>query len=239
MRSTKESSRQKAWEIVRGWEHVERNATNQAQVRKVLSEILERNTGEPLKSYTVREWFAFWVKGKSDETKARYIGVGNAFVSHLENRADRSIEDVSPADVQSYIDKLQERKVSDKTVALHLQALKSAFNFARKMQVIDTNPADPLSVRVEDEVERELFSADEANLLIEAAKGEWKTLIRIGYYTGLRLTKAATLRWEAVDLVSNTITIPKPGKHGKFALIPVRFGNLNHGVLTQLSYNST
>jgi len=44
---------------------------------------------------------------------------------------------------------------------LHLQALKSAFNFARKMQVVDSNPAEPLTVTVEDEVERELFTAPE------------------------------------------------------------------------------
>ncbi|MCL4179045.1 MAG: site-specific integrase [Verrucomicrobia bacterium] len=228
MRSTKETSRQKAYEVARGWEHVERNASNEAQVRKVLSEILERNTGQPLRTPTVRAWFTEWLHGKRDETKARYSGVSNAFFAHLGNRADRPLKDVTPVDVQAYVNGMKEAKGSDKTVALHLQALKSAFNFARKMQVIDNNPADPITVTVEDEVERELFSETEAKLLLDAAEGEWKMLLRLGYYTALRLSKAATLKWDAVDLVGRTIKIPKPGKRGRFAVIPIHDALLPH-----------
>ena len=221
MRSTKESSRQKAYEIARGWEHVERNATNEAQVRKVLSEILERNTGQPLRTPTVREWFAEWLKGKGEETKARYSGVCNSFFAFLVIRADRPLKDVSPVDIQSYVNHLKVTKSSDKTVALHLQALKSAFNYARKMQVLDNSPADPITVSVEHEIERELFTETEVKLLLDAANGEWKTLLRIGYYTGLRLAKAATLKWDSVDRVERTIRVPKPGKRGRHAIIPV------------------
>jgi integrase len=96
------------------------------------------------------------------------------------------------------------------------------------MQVIDSSPADPITVSVEEEVERELFTVSEAKVLIDAADGEWKTLLRVGYYTGLRLTKAATLRWDAVDLAAGTIKIPKPGKHGKLALIPIHDSFLPH-----------
>jgi integrase len=221
LRSTKETRREKAWEIARGWEHVERNASNEAQVRKVMSEILQRNTGQPLRTPTVREWLTEWLDGKSPKTKKRYSGVVNAFFTFLEHRADRPLKDVTPRDIQRHIDEIRQEKKADKTLALHLQALKSAFNHARRMQVIDNNPADPISVTVKDEIERELFTEDEAKMLIEAAEGEWKTLLRIGYYTALRLTKAASLRWEQVDMTERVIRIPKPGKRGKFALIPI------------------
>ena len=221
LRSTKETARHKAWEIARGWEHVERNATTEAQVRKVLSEILERNTGQPLRSPTVRQWFTEWVQGKSVETKERYTGIGNAFLKHLEKTADRPLIAVTPVDVQGYVNGLKESKVSDKTVALHLQALKSAFNLARRMQLIESSPTDPITVVVEDEIQRELFTEAEAKLLLDAAEGEWKTLLMVGYYTGLRLMTAATLRWDALDMAAKTIAVPKPGKHGKAALIPM------------------
>ena len=221
LRSTKETSRQKAFEIARGWEHVERNASNEAQVRKVMSEILERNTGQPLRTPTVREWFTEWLQGKAEETNRRYAGIADAFFDYVGQRADRPIKDVMPTVIQGYVNRLKESKASDKTVAVHLQALKSAFNSARRMRLIDFNPADPVTVTVEDEFERELFTKDEAKLLIDAAEGEWKTLLRIGYYTGLRLTKATTLRWDQVNLEEKVIRVPKPGKHGKFALIPI------------------
>ena len=67
------------------------------------------------------------------------------------------------------------------------------------MQVIDNCPTDPITVTVEDEEERDLFTEDDAKKLIDTAEGEWKTLLRIAYYTGMRLTKAATLRWDVVD----------------------------------------
>ena len=120
-----------------------------------------------------------------------------------------------------YIDKKDEKKWSDKTAALHLQALKSAFNMARRLQLIDSNPADPVSVVVEEEIQRELLTDAEAKLILDAAEDEWKTLVLIGYYTGLRLTTAAGLRWDALDLTNKTISIRKPGKRGRAILLPI------------------
>src|ERR1035438_7563916 len=102
IRSTKEAVRNKAWEIARGWEQVERNAKTEAQVRKVVSEILHRNTGQNLRTPTVRAWFKEWLKGKGDETKDRYAGVANGLLEHLGARADQPLTGIRPADVQGY-----------------------------------------------------------------------------------------------------------------------------------------
>ena len=83
MRSTKETRRERAWEIARGWEYVERNASNEAQVRRVMSGILHRNTGQALRTSTVREWFAEWLQGKEEATRARYLAVANDFFEYL------------------------------------------------------------------------------------------------------------------------------------------------------------
>jgi len=221
IRSTKETTRNKAWEIARGWEQVERNAKTESQVRKVVAEILHRNTGQTLRTPTAREWFKEWLKGKGEETKGRYSGVAKGFLGHLEKRADQPLLGVTPADIQSYIDTREERKWSDKTTALHLQALKSAFNSARRLQLIDSNPADPISVTVEEEVQRELLTEAEAKLILDAAEGEWKTLVLVGYYTGLRLATAAALRWDSLDLAKKTISIRKPGKRGRAVVLPI------------------
>ena len=227
-RSTKETNRTKAWNIALAWQHCERSAITEANVRKVLSEILERNTGGALRTPSVRDWFTQWLQTKGEETKARYTGISNAFFAFLGGRADRPLAGIVPAHIQGYIDQLKLTKVSDKTVALHLQALKSAFNRARRMQLLESNPADPITVTVEDEVQRELFSEAEARMLIDAADAEWKTLLLVGYYTGLRLSSAATLPWDAVDLLNKTISIPKPGKRGRPVLLPIHGDLLPH-----------
>jgi Icc-related predicted phosphoesterase len=88
MRSTKEIRRERAWEIARGWEHVERNASNEAHVRKVMSEILQRNTRQPLRTPTVRAWFQEWLQVKAEETRRRYIAIGNGDFHPLEPLLD-------------------------------------------------------------------------------------------------------------------------------------------------------
>lgn len=232
MRSTKETSRNKAQEIARGWEYVEHKARNEAQVRKVMSEILERNTDQPLRTPSVREFFTEWLASKSDETGRRYSGVANAFYGHLSERADRPLKDVMPKDIQSYVNKMRAEKASDKTTLLHLQALKSAFNHACKMHLLDKNPADPITVTVNDEEEREIFSPAEVQQILDAAEGEWKTLIRLGYYTGLRLTTAACLQKAAINMKGTdeqpVIEVAKPGKRGKPVMIPVHKDFITH-----------
>jgi integrase len=148
--------------------------------------------------------------------------VGLAAPGELADRADQPLQGVTPTDIQSYINTKEEKKWSDKTAALHLQALKSAFNTARRLQLIDSNPADPISVTVEEEVQRELFTEAEAKLILDAAEGEWKTLVLVGYYTGLRLAKAAALRWDVLDLAKKTIFIQKPGKRGRAVVLPYK-----------------
>ena len=121
LRSTKETSRTKALVIALGWEHAEKTAVTEATVRKVLSEILQRNTGTGIRMPTVRDWFTEWLKEKGEETKARYTGISNSFLLHLGKRADQPLAGIAPVDVRSYVNKLKEAKHSDKTVSLHLQ----------------------------------------------------------------------------------------------------------------------
>ena len=224
MRSTKQTSRSKAEEVARGWQFTEDAVRSNAQAQKVVSQILERTTGQSLPTHTVREWFTKWLSGKKEETCKRYTGVANAFYVHLGPRADRQLREVMPKDVEAYIDEMKAAKASDKTIQLHLQALKSAFSHAVKMQVLETNPADPVTFTVTHEEERELFTPAEATKIIDAATGEWKTLIRIGYYTGLRLTTAASLKKTAISMQGAdgrpVIIVPKPGKRAKAVTIP-------------------
>jgi len=232
MRSTKEENRTKAQEVVNGWERAEHKARNESQVRKVMSEILERNTDQPLRTPSVREFLTDWLASKSLETGNRYAGVANAFYKHLGERADRPLKDVMPRDIQSYINEMRTVQASDKTTQLHLQALKSAFNYACKMLLLDMNPADPITVKVDDEEVREIFTPAEVKLIIDAAEGEWKTLIRLGYYTGLRLTTAACLRKDAIEMKGSdnlpVIKVAKPGKRAKPVMIPVHKDFITH-----------
>jgi integrase len=55
-------------------------------------------------------------------------------------------------------------------------------------------------------------------MLVDAAEGEWKTLILLGYFTGARLSDCARMRWASVDFVSSVISF-QPKKRNTSGLI--------------------
>ena len=236
MRSTKQTNRAKALEIARAWEKAEHEVRSQTQVHLVLSDMLERYTGEKLYNPSVREHFEYWLERKNEETHKRYGGVANAFYRHLQDRADRSLKEVTPRDIETYIDEMHKAHASSKTIILHYQALSSAFKRAVQKGLLKLNPAVAAEVKLDldgaDQIGREIFSPEDTKKIMDAAEGEWKTLIRLGYYTGLRLTTAAGLRkaninWKGSDN-QPVIEVAKPGKHGKPVTIPVHKDFIPH-----------
>jgi integrase len=69
------------------------------------------------------------------------------------------------------------------------------------------------SVTVPDDTPR-FLTADEATLLLKAARGIWRTMILVGLRTGLRVGELRGLQWGDVDLVGRTIRVRRtdPGR---------------------------
>ena len=57
-------------------------------------------------------------------------------------------------------------------------------------------------------------------MLVDAAEGEWKTLILLAYFTGARLGDCCRMEWEAVDLAKCVLTYTQ-GKTGKPVTTPL------------------
>lgn len=73
-------------------------------------------------------------------------------------------------------------------------------------------------------VVRRAFTDEELRLIVDRATGEMRTLLMVGAYTGLRISDAATLRWECVTPDLSTITLmPRKTAHssGVTVTIPV------------------
>src|SRR5437667_11786962 len=79
-KSTKQTDRKKAWEVCLSIERAEqlaKNGTLTAQTaKKLIGEMVERTTGEPLHNMTTNEWLDQWLAGKvqtqSTSPAARY-----------------------------------------------------------------------------------------------------------------------------------------------------------------------
>ena len=92
----------------------------EAKAREHLSRICEVARGKPLKSYSVRDWFAEYLRQKKPNvaasTIAAYEWAYDSFIGLLGPRADTGIESIEHADVRAWRDAQKESGFSDKRV---------------------------------------------------------------------------------------------------------------------------
>ncbi len=227
---TKKTKRSDALEVALAFERLEARGRDrtltEAHARKAVAEILERTTGETLNFFSARAWIAEWLAGKkgvvTDGSFAKYKQVTTDFLTHLGARADLTIAGVSPKDVRSFRDSLIEGGISPSTVNQSIRKVLSApFTAAQRLGYVPTNPCLAVELLRDDtDAERDVFTPEQVGQLVAAARDDWKGVILIGYFTGLRLRDIANLTWGAVDFQSGTMRV-KTGKTGAVLRLPL------------------
>ena len=212
--------------------------------RKYLAELLAVATGEELTAYTVESWFAEWLRRKardsSPATMARYNSHLDAFLVWLgPDRRKKPLESVTTAMVRTWREKLQDGGRAGKTVQSYTKDLGAAYRAAIREGLANFNPATALEpIPTDDSQDRKPFTGKEVADLLTAAgqfaeagkerrtpeeqakaaaiAAEWRGLILVAAFTGLRLGDASKLSWESVDLAGKKITlIPAKTKRKK------------------------
>ncbi|MBI3414237.1 MAG: site-specific integrase [Verrucomicrobia bacterium] len=231
-RSTKEKDKNKAWVVCLAWAEAERKAgkgiLTEAQARRVISEIVERTTGEPLHFYTVEDWLRDWLAGKkqtrSQGTGESYGYVVDRFIKHLGKRAALNIAHISSRDVKSFRDAEIHAGKSGRTCNRGVSVIRTAFNAARRQGLITENPAEALDDLGHKAVKKEVFTAEQTAALLGAAPSQdWRGVILFAYFTGARLWDVANMKWTSIDLSAKTIrfTPRKTARTGKEIVIPL------------------
>jgi integrase len=194
-----------------------------AQARKLFNEALERVGDEPLSSFTVKGWITEWLEGKkaslSSSTAERYGKPLGDFIDHLGVRGDLPLAAVNPKDIRTFRDAQRKAGRAAATCNFSHKALASVFEAAKRQNLITANPChavDYLQTHQE-KVEKGTFSPAEVSKLIAACKkdeklkkagssADWKGIITLGFYTGMRLNDCLSLTWGNVDLPGKVIT---------------------------------
>jgi len=229
LRSTKQTDRHKAMKIALEWEAASRKARagelTETQCRKVLSDILESTTGETVKSTTTRKYLLGWLgdveSSNSDGTAVRYRGTVERFLVHLGTKADRSLNAVSAQDIKSFMTARRKEGLADASVILDAKSIGVAFNEAKRQGLILQNPVSLIKFpRKPKSAKRRTFTDAEVRMLFDAAEGDWKTVLALGFYTTMRLSDAANAEVEHVNTVDRTITY-WPKKTGDPLVVPL------------------
>jgi hypothetical protein len=199
--------RREALEVCLGIERAESLAKNgsltEQQAKKIIGEILERTTDEPLRNYKINDWLTNWLDMKSQvrsgKTMDRYCQVIRDFTASLGARASLALSHITAKDILAYRNSIIAAKKTARTANLSVKVVSAAFIAAVRQHVVESNPAIALeSLPIEGE-EKGTFTSAQVSKLVRAAEGDWRTAILLGYCTGARLSDVANMRWDAVD----------------------------------------
>lgn len=204
---TAADKRAEAWEVCLSIERAEGHAKNgtltEQQAKKIIGEILERTTGEPLRNYKASDWLNHWLDMKEQvragKTMDRYRQVIRDFIASLGNRANLALSHITSKDIFTYRNSINKAGKTARTANLSVKVVSAALNAAVRQHIIETNPAtavESLPVKAE---EKGTFTPAQVSKLARAADGDWRSAILLGYYTGARLGDVANMRWDAID----------------------------------------
>jgi integrase len=225
---TPADKRTEAWEACLGIERAEDHAKNgtltEQTAKKIIGEIVERTTGEPLHNYKVGEWLAHWLDMKAQvrasKTTARYRQVIRDFIASLGSRTNLALAHVTPKDVLTYRNSIIATNKTARTANLSVKVVSAALNAALRQGYIPSNPAIAVeSLRVKAE-ERGTFTPAQVSKLVRAADGDWRGAILLAYYTGARLGDVSNMQWSAIDWRNKLIGFT-PSKTKKPVTIPL------------------
>ncbi len=198
--------------------------------KKVMNDLLERCGVDPINKETVEEYLRRWAKGRvNPSTAERYGSTVNLFLTHLGSKSRGLIGAVTHKDILGFIESRENERCAPKTISVDAKILNTAFNLARKLQIRADNPVEralALSPIVVDSSERDVFTPEQIAKLVNVAKGDWLTLILLGYYTGARIGDCASMQWDNVNLTKGVIDyVPqktrKANKTPKRVIVPM------------------
>ena len=199
-----------------------------AKARKLVDTLVELGTGKPVTRYTIKSWLDQWLENKArsrtKSTHMAYTTTVSSFLQFLDAEAEkRDLEWLQPSTINDWLNSLM-KQVTPNTAGNHLKRLSQAFSEAVKFRYLKENPCSPISAPTEShKPEKEVFTQGQVEALLRIAEKEWKGVILLGFYCGLRLGDAVSLRWKDVDLSTNWISLTpeKTRRLEKMVRIPI------------------
>jgi len=187
--------------------------------RDFIRRLVEASTGEVMPAEkTIAGWLQEWLKQKAATTKpatqARYKASVKAVLTHLgEEQSALPLDSLTIGKLREFRDKLKAEGRTSKTTNHYLKDVNSALLAAAKEGHIQRSPADNLEpLPEEDSTTREPLTFDQVAKILQAAPSEdWRGVILLGAFGGLRLGDAAQITRGCIDLQEKVIRF-KPQK---------------------------
>jgi integrase len=123
---------------------------------------------------------------------------------------DYKLSQLTPAQIQAMYSKMQENKLSSRTIRYVHTVLRNALEQAVKWGKLYRNPADLVDLPRNEKKERTALTQEEAAKFLQASMlSIHKPLFSLFITTGMRPGEAYGLKWPDVDLENGRITITR------------------------------
>jgi len=195
-----------AIEIANRLEEAERGNAVESHLRKVLGEISGRVNHQRIEFAVARRFLNDWVdrakRTKSPATAIRYEGTITKFLESLGSKAEATLSDITPQDVQEFVSQRLSGGRNATTIMVDLKTLNAPFSLAMRQRLLLSNPVPAADAPRAEKEDREPFTCEQVQLLLKNSAGEWKTAIMLGAFTGQRLGDCVSMKWDSVDFAS-------------------------------------
>jgi integrase/recombinase XerD len=174
----------------------------------------------PQQAESDEQLLQLWLHGRSRHTIKGYTNDINIFGEFT----NKSLRTITLQDLQNYADNLSGRNYASQTIKRMLCCVKSLFSFGHRIGYLPFDTGKPLRIPTPKEtISERILSQDEVFSMFEAAKNPRdKMLLKLFYYTGLRVSEISGLKYSSLQQREKTgqITVQTKGSKTNVILLP-------------------
>lgn len=155
--------------------------------------MLEKQDFTPKKTVGYYYEQAMRYKTIRDSTLERYACHYNCHIKQFEHR---EVDSIKVSELNQWVNDMG---LSPKSVRGNISVFRMIFQEAIYDEAIDKNPIDSVRLPKLEKFEPEPFNTEEMELLLDKSSGQFRNLLAVLFFTGMRIGEALALRWDDID----------------------------------------
>lgn len=145
-------------------------------------------------------------------------------ITHFREKINKPLKTITLQELQDYADSLIEKNYSPQTIKRMLCAVKSLFSFGYRIGYLPFDTGKPLRIPTPKEtISERILTQEEVFYLFDCAHNPRdKMLLKLFYYTGLRVSEVSRLTYSCLQQRETTgqITVQTKGSKTNVILLP-------------------
>ena len=155
----------------------------------------------------LKQWLESHKNKIEENTYESYYRIVTKTAEYFNDKKIKLI-DLKPTDIQKYYDFLFSNGLSGNSVLHYHSVVRKSLDTAIKLNMINTNIADKIERPKKNQFIGDHYNIEELQELFEKSKGDpLEIVILLASFYGLRRSEILGLKWNAIDMKNDTITI--------------------------------